>query len=187
MTINEIAKLAGVSPSTVSKIMNNKDSSISTETREHVLRIAKEYHYKPYASVITSNTSKSLCIGVIFRNASEASSSVEGILSAARAEGYSVLFYESNLSAEQELKNVSAMLDLNIDGIILEPVSSDFKSAEEQIKRAGIPYILVNSNTKESFQIDFEQLGYQATQALIDAKHTDIACLFHSCDRSIKL
>ena len=102
MTINEIAKLAGVSPSTVSKIMNNKDSSISTETREHVLRIAKEYHYKPYASVITSNTSKSLCIGVIFRNASEASSSVEGILSAARAEGYSVLFYESNLSAEQE-------------------------------------------------------------------------------------
>ena len=69
MTINEIAKLAGVSPSTVSKIMNDKDSSISTETREHVLRIVKEYHYKPYASVITSNTSKSLCIGVIFRNA----------------------------------------------------------------------------------------------------------------------
>ena len=37
MTINEIAKLAGVSASTVSKIMNNKDSSISAETREHVL------------------------------------------------------------------------------------------------------------------------------------------------------
>ena len=186
MTINEIAKLAGVSPSTVSKIMNNKDSSISTETREHVLRIAKEYHYKPYASVITSSTSKSLCIGVIFRNASEASSSIEGILSAARAEGYSVLFYESNLSAEQELKNVSAMLDLNIDGIILEPVSSDFKSAEEQIKRAGIPYILVNSNTKESFQIDFEQMGYQTTQTLINARHTDIACLIRPDDRSAK-
>ena len=47
MTIKEIAKLAGVSISTVSKIMNNKDESISAETRENVLRIAKEYNYKP--------------------------------------------------------------------------------------------------------------------------------------------
>lgn len=78
------------------------------------------------------------------------------------------------------------MLDLNIDGIILEPVSSDFKSAEEQIKRAGIPYILVNSNTKESFQIDFEQMGYQTTQTLINARHTDIACLIRPDDRSAK-
>ena len=53
MTIKEIAKLAGVSISTVSKIMNNKDESISAETRENVLRIAKEYNYKPYASVLT--------------------------------------------------------------------------------------------------------------------------------------
>lgn len=38
MTIKEIAQLAGVSVSTVSKVMNNKDSSISAETRERVLR-----------------------------------------------------------------------------------------------------------------------------------------------------
>ncbi len=186
MTINEIAKLAGVSTSTVSKIMNNKDSSISTETREHVLRIAKEYHYKPYASVITSNASKSLCIGAIFRSASEVNLAAEGILSAARVEGYSVLFSESNFSTEQELKNISAMLNLNIDGIILEPVSSDYKLAEDQIKQAGIPYILVNNDTKESFQLDFEQMGYQATQTLIDARHTDIACLIQSDSRSVK-
>lgn len=68
MTINEIAKLAGVSASTVSKIMNNKDSSISAETREHVLQIAKEYHYKPYASVNNRrNRQRLLCIGAVFR------------------------------------------------------------------------------------------------------------------------
>ena len=53
MTIRDIAKLAGVSVSTVSKVMNKKDSSISQETREKVLRIAKEYNYSPYASIIT--------------------------------------------------------------------------------------------------------------------------------------
>ena len=54
MTIREIAQLAGVSVSTVSKIMNGKDDSIRAETREHVLQIAKEYNYKPYASIMTS-------------------------------------------------------------------------------------------------------------------------------------
>ena len=42
MNIKDIARLAGVSVSTVSKVMNQKDSSISQETREKVLRMAKE-------------------------------------------------------------------------------------------------------------------------------------------------
>lgn len=41
MTIKEFALLAGVSVSTVSKIMNGKDASISARTREHVLKLAK--------------------------------------------------------------------------------------------------------------------------------------------------
>ena len=47
MNIREIAALAGVSVSTVSKIMNQKDQSISAETRERVLQVAREYHYVP--------------------------------------------------------------------------------------------------------------------------------------------
>ena len=44
MKIKDIAKLAGVSASTVSKIMNNKDSNISAETRANVQKIEKEYN-----------------------------------------------------------------------------------------------------------------------------------------------
>ena len=47
MTIKEIATLAGVSVSTVSKIINHKDSSISQETRERVLKLVKEFNYIP--------------------------------------------------------------------------------------------------------------------------------------------
>ena len=54
MTIKEIAALAGVSISTVSKIMNHKDASISPETRERVLRIVKEFNYTPYSGVAAS-------------------------------------------------------------------------------------------------------------------------------------
>ena len=53
MTINDIAELAGVSVSTVSKIINGKDKGIKLETRERVLKIVKEYRYTPYDFKIT--------------------------------------------------------------------------------------------------------------------------------------
>ena len=109
MTIKEIAKLAGVSVSTVSKIMNNKDGSISAETRDHVLKIAKEYHYTPYSSIISS-TVKSLTIGVIFRNTSDISMTMTGILEEAGDLGYSVIMCESKNSPIIELKNISLLI-----------------------------------------------------------------------------
>ncbi|MDR1545273.1 MAG: PfkB family carbohydrate kinase, partial [Deltaproteobacteria bacterium] len=51
MTIKDIAKLSGVSVSTVSKIMNNKADSIAEQTKLKVLRIAREQRYTPYAAV----------------------------------------------------------------------------------------------------------------------------------------
>lgn len=178
MTINEIAKLAGVSASTVSKIMNNKDSSISAETREHVLQIAKEYHYKPYASVNTAGTVKTLCIGAVFRNTVELGMSAGGILEAARSEGYSVLFYESVLSPEQELKNITSLINMNVDGIIWEPISRDsMEEAAVYLKRAEIPYLLTNIDADQALNLDYQKMGYLATEALVNANHTDIACL----------
>lgn len=177
MTINEIAELAGVSVSTVSKIMNGKDSSISAETREHVLRIAKEYHYKPYASVMTSYSGRSLCIGVILRNAENIRHYAEGILTAAADNGYSVIFRESRQSLEQELKNITALVNLRVDGILWEPVSPDELSASAQLKRARIPYVFFNAACEHAFNIDFEKAGYLAAKALIQAGHTEIACL----------
>ena len=48
MTIKDIANLAGVSISTVSKIVNNKAKNINIETKNRVLKIVKEYNYTPY-------------------------------------------------------------------------------------------------------------------------------------------
>lgn len=197
MTIKEIAQLAGVSVSTVSKIMNNKDKSISAETREHVLQIAKDYHYKPYASVFTSNSAKSLCIGIIFRNMADINMSVSGILSAASRHGYSVVFRESGGSAEQELKNILALLSLNTDGIIWEPAGAESLSCAKHLERANVPYIIANTDccctasayasvkapasspavlNTASLNINYQKMGYLATEALVKANHSEIAC-----------
>ena len=67
MKIKDLARIAGVSPSTVSKIMHQKDDNISAETREHVLSIAKQYNYVP-AQSLTSPDVKTMTLGVIFCN-----------------------------------------------------------------------------------------------------------------------
>ena len=51
MNIKDIARLAGVSPTTVSKILNRKDQNISSQTRAVVLDTIKKYHYTPYARI----------------------------------------------------------------------------------------------------------------------------------------
>ena len=78
MNIRDIARIAGVSTSTVSKIVNGKDSSISEETRKKVLTIVKEYHYKPYASA--SQRTRSYTIGVLLRSPISFDSTLDGII-----------------------------------------------------------------------------------------------------------
>ena len=132
MTIKEFARLAGVSVSTVSKIMNGKDASISARTREHVLKLAKEYNYVPYASATTPMT-KTLTMGVIFQNSRHGSRLIPSILKEATAMGYSILLRDSGNSADTELKNISAMVAAHTDGVIWEPVSDSSLFLGEQL------------------------------------------------------
>ena len=176
MTIKEIANLAGVSASTVSKIMNNKDDSISAETREHVLKIAKEYNYTPYASILQPNT-KSLVLGVIFHNACDFNMTLNGILEIASAMGYSVLIRESGGDLTSELKNITALIKLHVDGVIWEPVDPQSFEYGSYFQSAQIPYTIINSSIENSVNVDYEKMGYLATEELILKNHVDIACL----------
>ena len=65
MTIRDIAKAAGVSAATVSRIINHKDENISEETRRRVLQIIEEHEYVPYAKVRDRLLQSNRTIGVI--------------------------------------------------------------------------------------------------------------------------
>lgn len=68
MTIKEIAALAGVSVSTVSKIMNGKDGNINPATRNRVLKIAKEHHYEPYSMIKNITAPRKFVIGLLVKS-----------------------------------------------------------------------------------------------------------------------
>uniref|UniRef100_UPI000AD6A801 LacI family DNA-binding transcriptional regulator n=1 Tax=Clostridium sp. NkU-1 TaxID=1095009 RepID=UPI000AD6A801 len=84
MTIKEIAQLAGVSISTVSKIVNNKDKNISPETRNRVLKIVKDYHYTPYSTVKNNPEAKTFIFGVLLKSIGKTSQFINGIISTAQ-------------------------------------------------------------------------------------------------------
>ena len=109
MTIKEIANLAGVSISTVSKIVNNKDQNINPETRSRVLKIVKEYNYTPYGTVKNISHAKRFLLGVLLRTASQTNLMLNGIIQAAQEQGYSVLLLDSLNNKDTELKHITSL------------------------------------------------------------------------------
>lgn len=176
MNIRELAKLAGVSASTVSKIMNNKDSSISPSTRERVLQIAKQYNYQSYSSLIEKGTT-TLTLGVIFRDTLSMNLTLDGILHAAQNAGYTILLRESGNDPERETQNISVLCSHHVDGLIWEFVSKESERNIPFLEKNEIPAVIFHSEHGNAVNIDYEELGHQAAQTLADAGHTAIACI----------
>ncbi len=177
MTIKEIANLAGVSISTVSKIVNNKDQNINPETRSRVLKIVKEYNYTPYGNVKSISTARSFLIGVLLRRGSQTNLMLNGILCAAQEYGYSVLVYDSGDDMERELRHITSLCKNHVDGIIWEPVSDQSVQNEHYFTEQDISVCYINGFTEDSFFIDFVRMGYVLTEKLLDYKHMRLACL----------
>lgn len=181
MTIKEIAQLAGVSISTVSKIVNNKDDNINAETRNRVLKIVKEYNYTPYGAVKNTSDAKTFILGVLLKSASRTNRFINGAISTAQNNGYSVLLYDSMDSQENELKNITSLCKNNVDGVIWEPVSGDSLEYGRYFEENNIDVCFINApSSPASYFIDFSSMGYEAANILLKYGHTKIACLTKS-------
>ncbi|MGG5341214.1 PfkB family carbohydrate kinase [Enterococcus sp. AZ192] len=177
MNIKDIAKLAGVSVSTVSKIVNQKDQSISHETRERVLKIVKEYNYAPYASS-AGTPAKSWLLGVLLRSSTSLDATLDGIIQTAQKNGYSPLIFNNYDDKEQELKNITSLCKQNVDGVIWEPIDEESLSHLTHFEELAIPVLSTGENGGEtSILFPYEKAAYHITQELIDQKHQKIACL----------
>lgn len=178
MTIKEIAQLAGVSISTVSKIVNNKDQNIHPETRSRVLKIVKEYNYTPYGTVKNLSTAKSFLLAVLLRNSGLSPLMLNVILETAQAHGYNVLLFDSQDDLNTELKHITTICRKRVDGVIWEPVSPGSTAHVQHLTHQGIPICCLNDGAAfPSYSIDFQEMGRRLTQKMIDHKHTRMLCL----------
>ncbi len=185
ITIKDIAKLSGVSITTVSKIVNNKADDISQETIDKVLDIVKKHNYHPYSVARKKPVTKSLSIVVLLRNMDYTNSLIEGILDYFNKSGYSLFLYNSSNDLEIEKQNIHKITGKEFDGILWQPVNE--KSLENknliEEKTNNIIYMDALLNVSgTNYYIDFTKLAYFCTEELTKANHTNIACVIKSKD-----
>jgi len=126
MSISRIAKLAGVSTATVSKILNGKDQAISEATRQKVLEIIEKEGYIPNTIAKSLKVKNTKTIGLILPDVMNPffSEMARGVEDSADRLGYSVILCNTDNKAEKENKYFQVLQSKRVDGIIISAVES---------------------------------------------------------------
>lgn len=144
MSIQDVARQAGVSVATVSRVFNLPDK-VTPATREHVEQVARALGYLPNASARTLRTQRSRVIGVVLPTLTNPvfAECLEGIASAAAAGGYAILPFTTDYRLEQEERAAHLLLAGNVDGMILAVSNPGTSTALLRLAGTGLPYVLV--------------------------------------------
>ena len=182
VTIKDLAKALGISPSTVSRALNNHPD-ISPETKKEVNDLAKKLNYEPNVVAQNLRSQKTNTIGVIIPEIVHFffSTVISGIEEVAYKAGYTVMFCQTSESYEREIKDTKALLNQRIDGLIVSfsKETQDFEHFKEVARK--IPLVLFDRETEEldvsKVVVDDYEGAALATQHLINQKSQRIAHL----------
>ena len=141
-SIRDVAKLAGVSPSTVSRVMNGT-AKVDEEKMQRVLNAISETGFKPNEVARSLFKKSSRIIGVIAPDIenpffTEMANSIEG---EAYAQGYRMTLCYSENKPEKEKESIRMLSRMNADGIIL---MTNNEEIDAEIKDCGIPVVVVD-------------------------------------------
>lgn len=187
VTIKDVARLAGVSISTVSRVINDS-KPVSPEAREKVLKVIKETGYKPNDVARSLVTKRSYLIGVIVNNLANTyvAEIVRGIEEIGKMYDYDILLCSSYFSKEAQQKYLQLLDRKQAEGIVL--VGYDFDDEIiDQVKNLNKPYIFFTRNIKNDINyigIDHFSASYEMTNYLIKEGHKKIAFLGDFKDQS---
>lgn len=145
MNISEVAKLAGVSPSAVSRYLNN--GYLSAEKREAIRRVIQETGYRPLIQAQILRTRKTQTVGIILPkiDSFSISSIVAGIDSVLEARGFQILLADTRNNPEKELDYLDIFDDQRVDGVIL--IATVFTPRHlAALKNRKLPVIIVGQH-----------------------------------------
>ena len=180
-SLKEIAEIAGVSVSTVSRVLNGK-TYVNEETRKKVLNIIgrENYHPNAIAQSLKNGASNTLCLmipsiqNVIFAPITR------GVEDVARENGYTVILCNTDENEETEALSIEKMRSRWVDGFI---IASSYGNKKEiySLAEEHIPIVLVNRFSESDIgklsiiSIDNYKAGYDATKYLADQGFRRIA------------
>ena len=182
-TIKEIARLLGISASTVSRALHDH-ASIGITTKMRVKQLAKELNYEPNQTAIFFQKGRSYTIGVILPELSEAffSAAISGIEDTANKRNYTVLLAQSHDSEENEKKLVAKMRNQRVDGLLIS-ITKNTSSYEhfETLRKSNIPVVFFDRipaiKNKHSVACNMETGTFEAVNFLLKKGHRTIGII----------
>ncbi|ELR64945.1 Trehalose operon transcriptional repressor [Photobacterium marinum] len=154
LTILDIAKLAGVGKSTVSRVLTN-DPKVKPETREKVEQVIRESGYVPSKSAQAMRGGSAKVVGIILSRLDSTSENkaVRGILEVIYQAGYDAVIMESQFSAEKTNEHLAVLQKRNVDGVIVFGFSDCDLSSIEKLKHKAV-VIAVDTDSISSVGYD---------------------------------
>ncbi len=191
-TIKDIARKAGVSPSVVSRALNNK-YGVNDETKAKILKIAREMKYYPNALARSLVTRKTETIGAVMADISEPyySQIIKGMYTVADKSGYTLLFSNSYENLE-ETNILQTLVDSErVDGLVIVGSSTREKNFALNLLERKVPFVLVERKFFDPrvncLWVDNIQGAYEATNYLIKQGHQRIAHITGTLDFQVAL
>lgn len=186
ITVKDLAKILGVSISTISKALNDSHE-ISNATKQKIKKIAKQYNYTPNKLASSLKSGKTKTIGVIIPSIKNRffARVLFGIDEIATKEGYTIITCISNESFKKEVENVKVLANGSIDGFIIAiaketQIQQNFNHFNEAIIQ-GKPIVMFDRVTDivdcDKVTVDDFEACYQATKCLIDTNCKNIAII----------
>ncbi|PNH87724.1 LacI family transcriptional regulator [Vibrio diazotrophicus] len=181
-TIKDVARLAGVSTTTVSHVIN-KTRFVAEATQEKVLEAVKELNYAPSAVARSLKCNTTRTIGMLVTQSTNLffSEVIDGVESYCYRQGYTLILCNTGGIYEKQRDYIRMLAEKRVDGILVMCSDLTQELSEMLESHADIPKVIMDwgpEASKADKIIDNSELGgYLATKYLIDRGHKDIACL----------
>ena len=168
VTIEDIAKEAGVSTATVSRVIN-QSKAVSPELKQRVMEAIERNRFKPNSFARGLATDKSSIIGVIVADISNPviSTTIKGINHVSQKKGYTVLVCESDGDGRKEEMLLERLEEQKASGVILAGMNVDHTRVKKMLEM-DFPVVMVTQQSSDGI-ITINTVIHDNANAIIDA------------------
>ncbi len=147
-TIREVAEIAGVSISTVSRALTGH-RGVGDQTRSRVIEIAKKVGYQASGAARSLRTSRSLTIAMLAPDLENPGNQneVRSVISTAAARGYSVMVFDYSAGSTGNFSVINRIRESDVDGVILGAARLKFTRELIDLIESGVPVESVGEST----------------------------------------
>jgi len=146
MTIDDIAKEAGVSKATVSRVLNDKAEGVGPETRQRIKELIARQGFEPSGPARGLATGRSRSVGLVIPDIADPFFPllIRGIQDALRERSYGLFLCDSDRDIAKEEAHVRNLLEKRVDGVILNSTLSDCDCQLDLLDKRSVPYVLLD-------------------------------------------